>query len=243
MTITASSLHYFPLAWPFLALLAALFGLVVGFVGVRIVAFASVRMGIGPRAMLALLLFSLLGSYVNIPIAVEPAREVTTAAEVSFFGMVYVVPVVREWPATVIAINLGGAIIPILLSGYLVVKTRLYGSSLTAVALVAAACYQLAQPVPGVGIAIPVFVPAAVATVVALLLSRKFAAPLAYIGGSLGTLIGADLLNLDKIQGLGAPVASIGGAGTFDGIFLTGLAAVVYASLVTDRDTAPRGSA
>jgi uncharacterized membrane protein len=65
---------------------------------------------------------------------------------------------------------------------------------------------------------------------VALLLSPRRAAPLAYIGGSLGTLIGADLLNLDKVAGLGAPVASIGGAGTFDGIFLTGVLAVLIAS-------------
>jgi hypothetical protein len=46
-----------------------------------------------------------------------------------------------------------------------------------------------------------------------LLLSRERAAPLAYIGGSLGTLIGADLFNLSRIRELGAPVASIGGAG------------------------------
>jgi uncharacterized membrane protein len=36
-------------------------------------------------------------------------------------------------------------------------------------------------------------------------------------------------MNLDKIQGLGAPIASIGGAGTFDGIFLTGIIAVLLA--------------
>ena len=47
----------------------------------------------------------------------------------------------------------------------------------------------------------------------------------------MGTLIGADLLNLDKISGLGAPVASIGGAGTFDGIFLIGIMAVLLAGL------------
>jgi Protein of unknown function (DUF1614) len=46
-------------------------------------------------------------------------------------------------------------------------------------------------------------------------LSRKDAPPLAYIAGGLGTLIGADLTNLDKVRGLGAPVASIGGAATF----------------------------
>jgi hypothetical protein len=64
-----------------------------------------------------------------------------------------------------------------------------------------------------------------------VILSREDSAPLAYIAGSLGTLIGADLTNLDKVRGLGAPVASIGGAGTFDGIFLTGILAVLLASL------------
>src|SRR5207342_1043424 len=84
-------------------------------------------------------------------------------------------------------------------------------------------------------IALPVLVPALSAAFVALLLSRAYAAPLAYIGGSLGTLIGADLLNLDKLQGLGAPIASIGGAGTFDGVFLTGVVAVLIASLSRPR--------
>jgi uncharacterized membrane protein len=51
----------------------------------------------------------------------------------------------------------------------------------------------------------------------------------------MGVLVGADLLNLDKIQGLGAPVASIGGAGTFDGIFLAGVIAVLIASLTGRR--------
>jgi uncharacterized membrane protein len=69
------------------------------------------------------------------------------------------------------------------------------------------------------------------AAVIALLLSRTNAAALAYVSGSLGALIGADLLNLGNLQGLGAPVASIGGAGTFDGIFLTGILAVLIASL------------
>ena len=45
----------------------------------------------------------------------------------------------------------------------------------------------------------------------------------------MGTLIGADLLNLGKIHGLGAPIASIGGAGTFDGVFLSGILAVLLA--------------
>ena len=48
----------------------------------------------------------------------------------------------------------------------------------------------------------------------------------------MGTLIGADIMNLGKIQGLGAPVASIGGAGTFDGVFLVGIVAVLLAALI-----------
>ena len=67
----------------------------------------------------------------------------------------------------------------------------------------------------------------------------EHAAPLAYICGSLGTLFGADLLNLDKVQGLGAPVASIGGAGTFDGVFLVGIVAVLIASFRRRPQPAP----
>jgi uncharacterized membrane protein len=96
---------------------------------------------------------------------------------------------------------------------------------------VAALCHQLASPVPGLGIALPVFVPAIASATVASLLSLRRAAPLAYIGGSLGTLVGADLLNLGRVQGLGAPLVSIGGAGTFDGIFLTGVLAVLIANV------------
>jgi uncharacterized membrane protein len=152
-----------------------------------------------------------------------PAEQLMSGRDVIYFGMHYVVPVVVDWPGTVIAINVGGALIPGLMSIYLLARNRLWGVGLVAVACVTAVCHQLADPVPGIGIALPVLVPALSAAFVALVLSRAYAAPLAYIGGSLGTLIGADLLNLDKLQGLGAPIASIGGAGTFDGVFLTGV--------------------
>src|SRR5262249_22429596 len=136
-----------------------------------------------------------------------------------------------QWPGTVIALNVGGAIIPTVMSAYLLLKHQLWARGSVAVAVVAIACYWMAEPVPGLGIALPVFIPAVVTGITALLLSRVHAAQIAYIAGSLGTLIGADLLNLGRISGLGAPVASIGGAGTFDGIFLTGILAVLLASL------------
>jgi len=231
--MTPSGLHYFPVPLPFLLVLAGLLVVVVISVGVRVLRVTSASMGIGAGPLFAILLAALLGSYINIPIAYLPARQVSTAAEVSFFGMQYVIPVLREWPSTVIAINLGGAVIPILLSLYLVVRNRIYVLALIGTAIVAVVCHAVARPVPGLGIAEPVFVPPVVTAIVALLLSRRYAGPIAYVSGSLGTLIGADLLNLGRIQGLGAPIASIGGAGTFDGIFVTGLLAVLYAGLGT----------
>jgi uncharacterized membrane protein len=117
------------------------------------------------------------------------------------------------------------------MSLYLLITRRLWIKGLIATAIVAVALHWLAHPMRGIGIAVPVFWPAVITAVVALLLAGGHAAPLAYIAGSLGTLIGADLSNLNKVHGLGAPVASIGGAGTFDGIFLTGILAVLLANL------------
>jgi len=190
--------------------------------------------------MFTLLVLSLLGSYINIPVAHLSPEYVYSGRESTYYGMTYVVPLVTEWPGTVVAVNFGGAVVPMILSIYLLVKNRLYAKGLLGVAIVTVAVYWMAHPVRGVGIAEPTFIPPLVTAAVALLLSRQSAPPLAYIAGSLGTLIGADILNLDKIQGLGAPVASIGGAGTFDGIFLTGILSVLLAAMVTGkRETAP----
>ncbi|MGH6853393.1 MAG: DUF1614 domain-containing protein, partial [Methylocella sp.] len=205
--------------------------------------YAYMRLGVSSRAAMLLLLGSLIGSYFNIPVAEVPGQQVLAGQEVEFFGMRYVIPVEVEWPGTVIAVNVGGAIIPTLMSLYLLAKNQLWVRSLLATAGVAVVCHLLAHPVRGLGIAEPVFVPSMTTAVIVLLLSRQYAAPLAYISGSLGTLIGADLLNLGKIQGLGAPIASIGGAGTFDGIFLTGIVAVLLASFLRgpDRPSADSG--
>lgn len=229
--MSPSGLQYFPVAPHALLLLLILLGILGGLVAARLLRFASASMGVGSGTMLAVLALSLLGSYVNIPIAYWPEQHVRTTARVFYFGIPYVVPLVREWPATELAINLGGAVIPTVLSLYLIVKNRLYAASAAGTCLVAAVCYSLAQPVAGIGIAEPIFVPALVTALTAALLSRRYAGALAYVCGSLGTLLGADILNLGKVRGLGAPVASIGGAGTFDGIFLIGLLSVVYAGL------------
>ena len=224
-------MHYLPLAPAFFAMLVAILVVVVVLIQIRVLRYAYLTLGISPGAAMLLLTASLIGSYINIPVAHLPGRVVQTAQEVTLLGMrYYVVPVVEQWPGTVIAVNVGGAVIPGVLSFYLLARHELWVRGAVATAIIAAVMHMLATPVPGVGIAVPIFVPPIATAMVALVLARHHAAPLAYISGSLGTLIGADLLNLGAVRGLGAPVASIGGAGTFDGIFLTGIVAVLLAS-------------
>lgn len=221
--------HYFPIAPVFLLALFVLLGFLIAFIQIGILQYAYEKIGVKRRYVFSILILSLLGSYINIPLVQLPPQQVVSNQEVLYFGMRYVVPMVENWPGTVIAVNLGGAIIPTVLSCYLIVKRHMYGPALLGVTIVATVVHMLAEPVYGVGIAVPMFVPPLLAAGVALMLARQSAPPLAYISGSMGTLIGADLLNLGRIQTLGAPVASIGGAGTFDGIFLTGILAVLLA--------------
>ncbi len=236
-------IHYLPIPLPFFIILVALFLLLLVMFLLDVLRYAYVAMGVAPRYVFILLVLSLLGSYVNIPVMHYPNEQIVSQQVIIFFGMRYVVPIVRDWPGTVIAVNVGGAIIPLFTSIYLLAKNRLYWRGLVGTAAVALICHQLAYPVHGLGIAIPVFVPPLVTAIVALILSRRYAAPLAYACGSLGILVGADLFNLDKVRGLGAPVVSIGGAGTFDGIFVTGLIAVLLASIVTRRANSERPNA
>jgi uncharacterized membrane protein len=207
-----SHLHYLPLSLPLYSILAGLYLALAALMQVGILRYAYMRIGIGPGAVLLLLLGSLLGSYFNIPLVDLPVQQVFSQREVDFFGMRYAVPVETGWPGTVIAV-------------------------------VAAVCNMVAHPVRGLGIALPVFVPSLTAGIVAILLSRRHGAALAYISGSMGTLIGADLLNLGAIRRMGAPVTSIGGAGTFDGIFLAGILAVLIASLSGGGAITARGQA
>jgi uncharacterized membrane protein len=197
------------------------------------------RLGVSPGAALFLLFGSLIGSYFNIPITMLSGATVQSGQVVDFYGMQYVVPYVTQWPGTVLAVNVGGAVIPTLMSAYLVLRYQLWLRAALVTVVVAAVMHSMATPVPGIGIAVPVFAPVVTTAIIAFILSREYAAPLAYIGGSMGTLIGADLLNLDNIGGLGAPVASIGGAGTFDGIFLTGILAVLLAGIASPSRPRP----
>jgi len=234
-----SQVHYLPLTPGLFSILVILaVGLII-LIQLRILRYAYMRLGVGPGAAMLLLVGSLIGSYFNIPITLLPGQPVMSGQIVDFYGMRYVVPFVTSWPGTVLAVNIGGAVIPTIMSTYLVIRYNLWLKAAIATAIIAAIIHSMPTPVSGVGIAVPVFSPVIVTAILAFILSREYAAPLAYIGGSMGTLIGADLLNLDKISGLGAPVASIGGAGTFDGIFLTGILAVLLAGIASPSRPRP----
>jgi uncharacterized membrane protein len=226
-----SQYHYLPLTPEFFSILVGLFVVLLVLVQLGVLRYAYMRLGMSSGAALLLLFASLAGSYFNIPVAELPGQQVTSGAVIDYFGMRYVVPVVEDWPGTLVAVNIGGAVIPAVVSLYLLARHALWIRGLLATAGVALVIHWLAEPVRGVGIAVPIFAPVLITAALALVLARERAAPLAYVAGSLGTLIGADLTNLDKVSDLGAPVASIGGAGTFDGIFVTGILAVLLASI------------
>jgi len=225
-------IHYFPLGVGLASLFVALLLGLVFLIEIGLLSRAYSALGLNPRVATLVLFGSLLGSYINLPLVRLPDERVVSRQVVEMFGVPFLAPVEVDWPGTILAINVGGAVIPILLSLYLIMRYDLWAFGALATAIVAFVVNRMATPVPGVGISVPTIAPPLLAAGVALLLSRRFAAPIAYIGGSLGVLIGADLLNLGQLRSLGAPVASIGGAGTFDGIFLTGVIAVLLASLV-----------
>lgn len=213
----------------FMAALALLFILVQ--VGLVTLAFA--KLGLSPAQGFALLFATLLGSGVNIPV-VRTGLLVRRPVLRGFtsFGQLRMAAETELVPQT-IAVNLGGCVIPCLLCLSLIGRMGAPAGLLLATGAVTGLCYALARPLPGRGIAVPVLLPPLATALAALLLAPPdLTAPVAYVAGTLGTLVGADLLHLATPRtrrALDAPVLSIGGAGTFDGIFITGIVAVLLA--------------
>jgi uncharacterized membrane protein len=193
-------------------------------------AWAFSRLGIPPEYLFSFLFLCIVGSMINIPIRkirLEGKHE--ELETIHFYGLRFRPPRWSNPREMVLAVNLGGAILPAGLSLYLLSHAENPLRILLALAIVTYIVYRMARPIPGVGIGTPMFIPPILAALSAMLLNPQWAAPTAYVAGTLGTLIGADLLHLDELKHLHAPVASIGGAGTFDGIFLTGILAVLLA--------------
>ncbi len=226
---------YFHHSFLVFAILLILLVGILALVFVGVIGFAFSNIGFTPIVILLILVGTLLGSAINIPLfKLKTTVPMIREAYVSHFGVVYRIPQVGYGQTvTVIAINVGGALIPTAVSIYLLSRATpsMILVSLVGVAAVALVTRVVARPVKGVGIVTPAFIPPIAAAVAALILAPGEPRTVAYVAGVLGTLIGADLSNLGKIKKLGAPVASIGGAGTFDGVFLSGIIAVILAGL------------
>lgn len=201
---------------------------------------ALTNLHLSPSAALLVLLGIIFGSAINIPIVRRPTKTEVTVPVFEPIGGWFVMPrVQRLRQELVIAVNVGGCVIPVLLAIWLsrfivaggtsVVSTTLIG--MTANTLL---CYLLARPIPNLGIALPFFVPALTALFVTWLglgdaSLETFHAPVAFVIGITGPLVGADLLHWRDFDTISAGTMSIGGAGTWDGIVLSGLLAALWA--------------
>lgn len=211
----------------YLALLLAILGLLAVFVQVGALTLAFDKLGLAPDSAMLLLFASLFGSLINLPLFTIESEQPPSPLPETFRSLLRL-PRAEFTGTTVITLNVGGGLVPLVFSAYLMRHAALDWFTVgAAVALVALVCRLTSRPVPGVGIGIPVLIAPVAAALAAIALSPQHSAPLAYIGGTLGVLIGADILRLGDIRKMGAPLASIGGAGTFDGIFLSGIVAVL----------------
>ena len=215
-------------------LMLAMFGLLIFLfvlIQIDVLSFAFAKLGLSPRTGMLVLFGSLFGSGINIPLFSMPAERPPSPPPQLPWQFDHLRGRIEEFNGrTIVAVNLGGCVVPVGVSLYLLQLHDLpLLPVLLGVAVIAAISYSSSRPVQGMGIAMPVLIAPVAAVLVALFLAPQHAAPVAYISGTLGVLIGADLLHLPVIPRLGAPIASIGGAGTFDGIFFTGVLAALLA--------------
>ena len=202
----------------------------VAMIQIHIFEIAFEKLGLTPEITLLLLVGTLVGSGINLPIY---------SLRTKIAGHMVISPDRKPvWeifqPAkegkVVIALNIGGCVIPVGLCLYFISLQLIEPAKLLlALLAITGLSYNFSRLIPGVGVAMPIFIAPLASATVALILDPEHAAHLAYISGVLGVLLGADILRLNNIVSLGAPVASIGGAGTFDGIFLTGILAALLA--------------
>ena len=83
--MSPASPHFFPLAHPLVLGLLFVLGLLIALIEIGLIGYAYEKIGVQRRYVFAVLLLSLLGSYVNIPIAALPAERVVSGQEVTFF--------------------------------------------------------------------------------------------------------------------------------------------------------------
>src|SRR3954451_19826634 len=103
-----SQAQYLPITPGLFALLVLAFGALVILIQLGVLRYAYMKLGVSSGTAMLLLFGSLIGSYFNIPVTVLPGEIARSGEIIEFFGMQYVVPLVHQWPGTVLAVNVGG---------------------------------------------------------------------------------------------------------------------------------------
>jgi uncharacterized membrane protein len=196
-------------------------------IALEVVEVAVAKLGFSPNIAMLLFLAIVLGSTINIPLyeRVSYVPIIPDFAEL-WMSRFWGIPLRKMEQKTIVALNVGGGLIPTLLAIYEFSRSDPF-AILVVTAIVTVVSYFSAQIVPGIGIQMNALVAPLTASLAALLIVDNGAAPIAFAGGILGTLIGADLLHLRGIERMTPGVLSIGGAGVFDGIALCGLFALL----------------
>jgi len=196
---------------------------------------ALAKLGLNPQQAVIAVIGIFAGSFVNIPIRRFKHEQTSGSEDMSMYGLSRSFFYNQNQPdTTVLAVNLGGCIIPCIIAFYQVDLLAKQGAyvlwmCLLAVVINIVVCQRMAKPIKNLGIALPSLIPSLVAVVSALLLAPQNAPSVAFVSGVLGPLVGADLLHLKEIKELKSGIASIGGAGTFDGIVISGILATLLA--------------
>ncbi len=197
-----------------------------------------VSIGVNPLLALTLTLGSLLTSYINVTIV-----EITYYTPFAPFGdfmKLFPIPIVMQRVDKLfIELNVGGAIIPVAVSIYLILTYLINNTAVMALFIISLIISSFinwldSRVIPGIGVALPTALPVLLTltfTLIATILFRANPLGFSYSLGSLSTLIGADLLNIGRVVRSMRGYVAIGGAGVFDGIYITGLASLVLASL------------
>jgi len=208
-------MFFLPLSLIFLILFILFLPILFFFLHIRLAGAALRKLGISHNIAVLIIFLCLIGSAINIPLVTRSVDSL----EPNIYPFDY--PGFPQLTGKqIIAINVGGAVIPLLICLYLLRKAPLM-KTIIATAISSLIVYKLARPVPMVGVTVPIFIPPLVAAALALIFSPRNPTPVAYISGVLGVLIGADLMNLGCLSAPG--LMSIGGAGVFDGIFMVGI--------------------
>jgi len=213
---------------------------------VNVMQSALERLHLTPTAATLAVFGIFVGSLINVPIHHIGRAEPQPVELMGVLGVWGWTPrFQRMRHDTIIAVNLGGCVIPAVLAAWQITFLAGIGgwpsTSLVVVVLMnVAICYVAARPVRGVGIMLPGFLsPLMSVGLTWLLLASPDFTPLragvAFVAGVAGPLVGADLLHLRDVTRISVGMLSIGGAGTFDGIVLSGVLAALLAARPASR--------